>query len=600
MGIIFPLLGALLLFFLLPLALIASFMTVGAVILNPLGGNIGAGALIVALLGAPFLIWRTIIAHRTLGFQKEGHITDRINKAVEQLGAEKKVDRIGRPITVWTGEPTVSTEVFASEKYIEAPERAKELSRKATAVMPDGSQGAGGFEVEYRKWPSQRTAIEWQGKAPDLQPHEHVGVEGEWKVFSESVPNIEVRLGGILSLERIAQDSTAYDKGRDHVRVMEILCAYIRENAPASTAKDHSYGEWEPLKDDPTPEERAAHEERRKERFGKHHWQGQVVKWAAGLPSPREDIAQALKVIGRRTPEQRRVEVRWGSKALPDAEWVFDIPTPELPEIDGSYGEDVIETFRQALYSWRMNAASFENYGYRLDLRATNLQGADMSGLVWSGTRFDGACLEGANLRETRLQCSDFSGARLGGAYLRQARLEGALFFHTKLEGANLSEARLEGAALSQSRLAGAALEQARLCGTNLTKVLLESARLLEARLEGASLVCARLNDVELILARMEGADLTGARLDDANLTDARLEDVLLIGCDLANATFNQGQLATCFGDASTTLPEDCLRPAHWPDWKLDWRASNKELKKWRADPDSYVPPPKPADDVAR
>jgi hypothetical protein len=38
-------------------------------------------------------------------------------------------------------------------------------------------------------------------------------------------PNIEVRIGAILSLERIAQDSTRYDNGRDHVRVMEILCA---------------------------------------------------------------------------------------------------------------------------------------------------------------------------------------------------------------------------------------------------------------------------------------------------------------------------------------------------------------------------------------
>ena len=67
---------------------------------TPQGPNLGAGALIAALLGAPFLIWGTVLKHQTVRWQKEGHMTDRISKAVEQLGAEKKVDRIGRPITV--------------------------------------------------------------------------------------------------------------------------------------------------------------------------------------------------------------------------------------------------------------------------------------------------------------------------------------------------------------------------------------------------------------------------------------------------------------------------------------------------------------------
>ncbi|WP_461308283.1 hypothetical protein, partial [Albidovulum sp.] len=52
------------------------------------GPNLGAGALIAALLGAPFVIWATVIRHRTVEFQKEGHITDRIHKAVEMLGAD--------------------------------------------------------------------------------------------------------------------------------------------------------------------------------------------------------------------------------------------------------------------------------------------------------------------------------------------------------------------------------------------------------------------------------------------------------------------------------------------------------------------------------
>src|SRR5579871_5378315 len=40
-------------------------------------------------------------------------------------------------------------------------------------------------------------------------------------------PNIEVRLGAIYALERIARDSP-----RDHWTIMEVLTAYVRQNAP--------------------------------------------------------------------------------------------------------------------------------------------------------------------------------------------------------------------------------------------------------------------------------------------------------------------------------------------------------------------------------
>jgi hypothetical protein len=46
--------------------------------------------------------------------------------------------------------------------------------------------------------------------------------------FDGDKPNIEVRLGGIYALERIARDSP-----RDHWAIMEVLTAYVRRNAPA-------------------------------------------------------------------------------------------------------------------------------------------------------------------------------------------------------------------------------------------------------------------------------------------------------------------------------------------------------------------------------
>ncbi len=56
-------------------------------------------------------------------------------------------------------------------------------------------------------------------------------------------PNLEVRLGGIYALERIARDSP-----RDHWTIMEVLTAYVRENArwiaasPDSDPMSHHQG----------------------------------------------------------------------------------------------------------------------------------------------------------------------------------------------------------------------------------------------------------------------------------------------------------------------------------------------------------------------
>jgi uncharacterized protein YjbI with pentapeptide repeats len=156
--------GALLLFLLalvwlvlFGVTVVATFGGVLALQADPGSGGLGLGTVLIGLLGAPFLIWATVIKQTALNFQKEGHITDRISKAVEQLGAEKTVKVRGK-----------------------------------------------------------------DAKDNDI-------------TIEESKPNIEVRIGGILSLERIAQDSTRYDRGRDHVRVMEILCAYVRENGRAES-----------------------------------------------------------------------------------------------------------------------------------------------------------------------------------------------------------------------------------------------------------------------------------------------------------------------------------------------------------------------------
>lgn len=257
-------------------AIVAAFAVIWQVIVPVVTGasegvNLGAGALIAALLGSPFLIWSTFLKHQTVLYQKEGHITDRINKAVEQLGVEKAVERIGRPVTIWTGK---------AERITYEENRAQQFSGKPRIKLSPkepyqrwnehAEEVDEGFEQTVSTWPDERTIIEWQGDGTSLEKHETIGSEGPWQVFKETAPNIEVRIGAILSLERIAQDSTRFDNGHDHVRVMEILCAYVRENTP-------------------TPLLEPEHDEE-------------------GPFTPRTDVQIAIDVIKRRSEEQISLE----------------------------------------------------------------------------------------------------------------------------------------------------------------------------------------------------------------------------------------------------------------------------------------------------
>ncbi len=58
-------------------------------------------------------------------------------------------------------------------------------------------------------------------------------IENLGKITEKGDPVIEVRIGALFALERIAQDSI-----RDHIQIMEILCAYIRHNSPLPNNTD--------------------------------------------------------------------------------------------------------------------------------------------------------------------------------------------------------------------------------------------------------------------------------------------------------------------------------------------------------------------------
>ncbi|WP_420859353.1 pentapeptide repeat-containing protein [Marivivens marinus] len=78
-------------------ALAASFSVLLRTVVNPsLATGLGTGALIAATLGAPFLIWRSIVAQKTVDHAAKSLFNDKINAAVQDLYAQRQVTKVDK------------------------------------------------------------------------------------------------------------------------------------------------------------------------------------------------------------------------------------------------------------------------------------------------------------------------------------------------------------------------------------------------------------------------------------------------------------------------------------------------------------------------
>ena len=183
---------------------------------------------------------------------------------------------------------------------------------------------------------------------------------------------LDMRIGGIHALERVARDSPA-----DHPAVMEMLAAFIREP---------SHEQWPP----PGPSGRA------RER------------------SLRPDVQAALTVVGRRLTERDIGPVDLARADLTGA----NLGGARLTgaNLDGSYltGAELTEAgLASAVLA-------------RADLRAAKLVRADLTGANLGGARLTGANLTSADLADADLTDADLTRADLTRADLTRAELTGA------------------------------------------------------------------------------------------------------------------------------------------------------------------------------
>jgi uncharacterized protein YjbI with pentapeptide repeats len=217
---------------------------------------------------------------------------------------------------------------------------------------------------------------------------------------------LDIRIGGIYALERVALDSA-----RDHPAVMEVLTAFIRE---------HSQERWPPPGPDGQERERLT----------------------------RPDVQAAATVVGRRNA---RHDVRMRVFNLSGA----ILPRAFLPGANLS---------RANLSDADLSGATL----VRADLTGTILQSTNLKGAHLEDAHLKGAFVSDAILTQAILPRANLEGATFGNVDLTQADLSnailcGATFASADLSGATLVRADLTGAILTTSViLTGTSLNHAR------------------------------------------------------------------------------------------------------------------------------------------
>ncbi len=172
----------------------------------------------------------------------------------------------------------------------------------------------------------------------------------------------------------------------------------------------------------------------------------------------------------------------------------------------------------------------------RLDLRNTDIRGADLYKANLQRADLRKADLCGVDLREANLSEADLDNANLCGAILGEANLQSCNLHTADLSGANLNRTLVSKANLRAANLSGASLRAANLFEANLYKANLQGANLKGANLSGAKLFLANLQGAKLGKANLYATGLIGANLQQANLNGANVQQANLNAAKLQQA----------------------------------------------------------------
>lgn len=312
------------------------------------------------------------------------------------------------------------TDVVAAHDVglITGPQRAAALQAAREAVRTElltlgaGVFVAGALIFTARNFTLSRRSVELQRQTFELTAQGQVTDRYTRAIEQLGSDKLDVRIGGIYALERVARDST-----RDHPTVMEVIAAFVRE---------HSREQW-PL-----------------------------AKGAAGTTerATRPDVQAALAVIGRRDTGGDRGQINLVGSNLTGAylrRTNFEGATFFRAELTGITLVEA-NVARAVFYGADLTRALL----IRADLTKANLGQANLSRADLTGAKLVSAALGKAELATAKLVGADLTGANLQGAKIRGANLSLANLSGANLTNADLPDSDLAGANFSGADLTGA------------------------------------------------------------------------------------------------------------------------------------------------
>jgi uncharacterized protein YjbI with pentapeptide repeats len=222
-------------------------------------------------------------------------------------------------------------------------------------------------------------SVEQLGQTRDIR--ETRERDGNLETTTRTVPNIEVRLGALYSLERLLRESS-----KDQPTIIETICAYIRENSPI----------------EPPNESRSSNANPRL------------------APHDRADVRAALTILGRRPESTRILAKKHG--------WRLDLRKANLTKYDLSRlnfeRADFSGTFLDEANLSESNFA--ESVFRKAQLRGANLRNSRFQSCLFVDCRISEANFDLTDFHEAEFVETDLTTARLTSLHLEGAKLEKA------------------------------------------------------------------------------------------------------------------------------------------------------------------------------
>lgn len=187
---------------------------------------------------------------------------------------------------------------------------------------------------------------------------------------------LDIRLGGIYALERIAKNSPA-----DRTTVQFILGAFVRGHAP-----------W-------------------------------AVGTSAGPQHPTPNVDEQLPWLQVRAPDVQAATEVLGRRPDPDPTWTLYLSRVDIRgvQLDGATLIDSQLRHSNLARAWLRGVVLD-----RSDLTDTDLRRANLAEASLVSVKLAGAYLEGADIRRADLRGADLRGADMRALHLREAVLAGA------------------------------------------------------------------------------------------------------------------------------------------------------------------------------